>query len=114
MDYILAVHPGQIKTFTFSVPKELVSHLKAGMPVLVETKKGLAIAITQTAPFCGDGAADVAKMLGAYEPIKPVVGFVSASVYDYVAKDIAKRGRIVIDSAYLCVEDKKNEADPVF
>ena len=104
MDYILATHPGQARTFTFKVPNELVPHLKAGMPVLVETKKGRAVAICQTAPFGGEGADDVAKMFGAYEPVKPVVGIIDNAIREYVAREIVKSGRITVDSFTICVE----------
>lgn len=104
MDYIFATHPGQIRTYAFIVPQELAPHLKAGMAVLVETKKGRSVAICQTAPFRGDGATDVVKMHGAYEPIKPVVGIIDNAVREFVAREIVKRGSIVVDSFTIYVE----------
>lgn len=84
MNIIFCKHPNKSHQFAFTVPDNLVPYITKDMDVLVETKKGLQMARTVTGIFSGDGAMDVAKQNGAYEPIKPVVSIMSKEVIDVI------------------------------
>lgn len=83
MDIVFVKH-GTSKEYCFYVPKELVTYVKKGIPVLVETKGGLDMGETTTDVVSGDGAVDIAMRNGAYFPLKPIISVVNDNVKEYI------------------------------
>lgn len=91
MNIIFAKHDGSPKPYAFSVPDSIKAYIEKGMEVLVETMHGTQMAQTTTGVICGDGALDVAKQNGAYEPLKPVISFVTPGMYTAMRAKIVKQ-----------------------
>lgn len=73
MNIVLVKH-GDSKPFAFYVPEEMIGLIRKNQGVLCKTKHGLRYGTATTGVICGDGAKDVAMSVGAYIPLKPIVG----------------------------------------
>ena len=73
MNIVLVEH-GDSKPYAFYVPDELLTLVHKDTGVLCKTKHGLRYGTATTGVICGDGAKDVAMSVGAYIPLKPIVG----------------------------------------
>lgn len=71
---IVLVRHGDSKQYAFYVPDELLGLVHRNMGVLCKTRHGLSYGTTDTGVISGDGARDIAMSVGAYIPLKPIVG----------------------------------------
>lgn len=55
MKLIIATHENGNKAFAFKVSDELAPYMRKGRKILVETRRGLSIALCETQAFSGPG-----------------------------------------------------------
>lgn len=90
MNVVFVKHGGS-KEYCFEVPEFFTTYIKKDMIVLVDTVRGLDIGTTTTNVISGDGAQDIAEKNGAYFPLKKVVSFVDANIFNAVKNKIVSR-----------------------
>ncbi len=90
--------------FAFKVPDEMAEYIHKGQTVFVKTMRGLCEATTTTNVISGDGAIDIAMKNGAYQPLKPVVGFIPESYRQKADEAIRQEAmvecRLRVDEAF--------------
>lgn len=89
MNIVFVNHGENKKMYAFEVPDFLVSRIKKGMYVLVETRKGPRVALAVTGVISGKGALDIAQMNGARFPLAPATSAITPEVIGYIEKKFA-------------------------
>lgn len=92
MNIIFAKHYAA-KAFAFEVPEHLAGRLKKGDILLVNTNRGDELATATTGVIGGEGAMDIAKANGAYEPLKSVISYLSPEMEKYIM--VRARDRVI-------------------
>lgn len=104
MNIVFVIHGENKKMYAFEVPDFLVSRIKKGMHVLVETRKCPRVALAVTGVISGEGALDIAKMNGARIPLAPVVSVITPEVVSYIEKKFADAIADLVD----CRQEVRN------
>ena len=84
MNIIYAKHDGCDKEFCWQVPDSMVQYIRKGDVLLVETYRGVDVAIATTGVISGDGTKDIAEKAGAYFPLRFVISFVDSHLKSYL------------------------------
>lgn len=87
VNIVFAKHDGVNKKFCWSVPDGLVDKIKKGDILLVDTVRGVQIAIATSGVISGEGASDVAQQAGAI-CLKSVISAVDDRLYRYVHEKV--------------------------
>lgn len=84
MNIVFAKHDCCDKEFCWQVPDSMAQYIHKGDILLVDTYRGLDIAIAITGAVSGDGTKDIAEKAGAYFPLRSVVSFVDSRLKNYL------------------------------
>ena len=96
---VFAKHDNCSQEFLFAVPWYL--EVRKGDVLLVETKRGDAIATATTEMFEGRDIDEVAKRFGAYLPLKRVKAVAGKEIRQYLKLKLYEELRSKLGSAFL-------------
>lgn len=118
MNIVFVQHAGSGKKYAFEVPDFLVEYITPGMDVLVKNACGFRVVRVVSGVISGDGALDAAKLVGANEPMQPVISVITNEVFNHIRDEVLEsiniwakidRNNILFDGLMHCCEIEVNK-----